>query len=275
MRQQLDRNIKELMDQHPTLGAILGSAGIGCTSCGLGTCRVADILEIHDLDTARTRELLRQMGEVIYAGAAFVVPDLERKASGPRTAFCPPIARLIEEHTFILRLLARVPDLLAALECDWEAATPLLERSLDFIRCYADRYHHAKEEDLLFAYLDRDSDILRAMRQDHTEGREHVRQVAAGLASRDLERVRAHLQGYGELLTGHIHREDTILYPWLDRSLGTRQVGELYSGCLEVERRFGKEPAAQEAFVVGLEAQFSASAERGDRLLPGAATSPL
>ncbi len=258
MREQLEHNIKDLMARHPALGAVLGEAGIGCTTCSLGTCRVVDILEIHDLDSARTRALLQRMGEVIYGGAAFEVPLLERKAAEPRASFCPPIARLVEEHTFILRLLARIPDLLAELEGDWEGGAPRVERALDFIRTYADRYHHAKEEDLLFAYFDRNSDILRVMCQDHAQGRAHVRAAAEGLASRDPERVATHLRAYGELLAGHIHREDTILYPWMDRRLSTRQVGELYSGCLEVERRFGKESAEQEAFVLELEAHCSA-----------------
>ncbi len=258
MREQLERNIKELMDQCPALGGVLEAAGIGCTTCSLGTCRVKDILEIHDLDTARTRALLQGMGEIIYGEAPFEVPVLERKASEPRTTFCPPIARMVEEHVWIKRLLARIPDLLAALRRDWAGAAPQVERALVFIRTYADRYHHAKEEDLLFAYFDRDSDILRAMCQDHAEGRDHVRNVAEGLAARDLDRVEHHLRAYGELLAGHIQREDTILYPWMDRSLSTRQVGELYSACLEVERRFGPEPVAQEAFVLKLEAGFQA-----------------
>ncbi len=57
MREQHDWNIKELMDQHPALGGALEAAGIGCTSCTLGTCRMKDILEIHNLDTARTHAL--------------------------------------------------------------------------------------------------------------------------------------------------------------------------------------------------------------------------
>lgn len=256
MREQLDRNIKELMDQHPDLDGILEAAGIGCKSCSLGTCRVKDILEIHDLDSARIHALLLRMGEVIHGGAPFEVPMLERKATEPRASFCPPIARMVEEHVWIKRLLARIPDLLAALARDWAGTASQVERSLEFVRTYADRYHHAKEEDLLFAYFDRESDILRAMCRDHAEGRDHVRNVAEALAARDLARVEHHLRAYGELLTGHIHREDTILYPWMDRSLSTRQVGELYAACLEVERGFGAEPAKQEAFVLNLEAGF-------------------
>ncbi len=196
------------------------------------------------------------MGEVIHRGAPFEMPVMERKASEPRASFCPPIARMVEEHVWIKRLLARIPDLLDALGRDWAGTAPQVERCLEFIRTYADRYHHAKEEDLLFTYFDRDSAILRGMCRDHAEGRDHVRNVAEALAVSELARVEHHLRAYGELLAGHIQREGTILYPWMDRSLSTRQVGELYSACIEVERRFGSGPADQAAFVVELEARF-------------------
>lgn len=253
MQAHLDTFIKELMDRHPALGTVLTEAGIGCTSCSLGSCRIKDILEIHDLDTEQTRQLLTRMGEIIYAGAPFDVPDIQRQTAEPRSGFCPPIARMVEEHTHIKRLIALTPRLIQALQSDFDAAAPWLIRGLDFIRTYADRYHHAKEEDILFGYFNPESDILKVMLRDHDEGRAHVMAVAEGLASRDLQQISRHLIAYGELLSGHIHREDSILYPWMDRSLSTRQVGELFGRCLQVEREFGDLPAIQEAFVAELE----------------------
>jgi len=232
---------------------VLEEVGIGCTSCSLGTCRIKDILEIHNLDTEATRVLLTRMGRVIHGGASFEVPELARKAAPVNAEFCPPIAAMVREHTHILRLIARIPDLLVLLGKDWEAGARLLERSLDFIRNDADRYHHAKQEDILFGFFDADADILKVMLQDHTHGRAHVRAIAGGLADRDLARIEIHLKAYGELLTGHIQREDTILYPWMDRTLTMRQVGELFARCAEVDRAFGSSPRGHEAFVGELE----------------------
>lgn len=258
MRQHLDSHIKPLMEQHPALGRILSEAGIGCTSCSLGTCRIQDILEIHNLDDGATRELLTRMGHVIYGDAAFEVPELSRKAAPEHAGFCPPIARMVEEHVHIKRLIAQLPELLSALRRNVEAAAPLAEGVLEVIRNYADRYHHAKEEDILFGFFDPDSDILRVMCQDHADGRAHVRAVAEGLAARDLGKVEEHLLAYGELLSGHIQREDTILYPWMDRTLTDHQVGELFARCMAVESTFGAAPRNYEAFVAGLAARLQA-----------------
>jgi len=258
MEKQLERNIKELMAQYPALGEVLESVGIGCTSCALGSCRVKDILEIHDLDEEATRTLMTRMGGIIYGASSFELPTYVRRPTVVRAAFCPPIARMVEEHSCIKRLIALIPKLAAALGQDFRAAKPLAEETLDFIRNYADRYHHAKEEDVLFAFFDPDSEIIRAMLQDHGEGRGYVRAAADALDAGRAAEFEASLRAYGELLMGHIHREDTILYPWMDRSLGDRQVGQLFAQCMAVEGRLGAEAKRHEAFVASLEARFPA-----------------
>lgn len=257
MREQLDTFIKPLIKQHQGLGPVLEAAGIGCTSCSLGTCRVRDILEIHDLGPEATRDLLTAMGRVIFGETPFEVPELPKRTPAARSAFCPPIRRMVEEHTFILRVIACIPRLIEALGRDFEGTRPLAGRTLDFIRTYADRYHHAKEEDQLFGFVEGDADILKVMLQDHVDGRDHVKAIATALEIQDLETAAARLRAYGELLTGHIQREDTILYPWINRRLTDRQVGELFAACLRVEAAFGEAPARMEAFVSELEAALA------------------
>lgn len=262
MKAHLESNIKDLLAGHPALGATLASAGIGCTTCSLGTCRIKDILEIHNLDTESTRVLLTRMGEVLYPGLPFEVPLLERKALPAKGGFCPPIARLVQEHTHILRFISLIPELVRTLEQDPDAGLALVARGLIFIRNYADRYHHAKEEDILFGFFATGSEILQVMLEDHGHGREHGAEMAAGLEQSDPGRVATHLQAYGELLRGHIQREDTILYPWMDRTLTMREVGELYARCAEVEARFGQGPKEQEAWVAALENQLLGAGAR-------------
>jgi len=252
----LDRNIKDLMASHPGLGALLEAEGIGCAGCGLGTCRTLDILEIHNLDTARIRALLEGMGRIIHGGAPFEVPDIQRKAVPENDGFCPPIQAMVREHGHILRVIACLPALGRILDRDPDGYA-WAEGVLDFVRNYADRFHHAKEEEVLFRFFDGGSEIIQAMLADHGEGRGHVAAAAEGIARRDGQAVREALGAYGDLLRGHIHREDTVLYPWMDRTLTMRQVGELFAGCAAAERPFGQIPAEQEAFVERLEARLA------------------
>ena len=128
----------------------------------------------------------------------------------------------------IKRLLACVPGLSAHLSLDTVEGRNHVLAAVDFIRNYADRYHHAKEEDILFKYFDESGDILQAMHQDHRTARAHVQAVLQAVDRRDAAGVAQHLEAYRALLTEHINKEDTVLYPWMDRNLEDRAIGELF-----------------------------------------------
>jgi hemerythrin-like domain-containing protein len=137
---------------------------------------------------------------------------------------------LVDEHRLILRMIALVENNTARLEAgrfrDWQFYLD----AVDFIRNFADRFHHAKEEDVLFAALvangmpEKQSPI-EAMLIEHDQGRAHVRAIAAAaLQARDGESgqeaiIAEHARGYAALLRGHIEKEDTILYPLAERIL--------------------------------------------------------
>jgi hemerythrin-like domain-containing protein len=61
---------------------------------------------------------------------------------------------------------------------------------------------------------------------------------------------------YRQLLSEHIKKEDEILYPWMDRILTTRQIGELFAKFSEVDNQMGFSPEKYEHFVAKLEKQF-------------------
>jgi hemerythrin-like domain-containing protein len=161
--------------------------------------------------------------------------------------------RLVDEHTLIKRFLALVPEIAGSLGLDSEEDRRRILDGVDFIRSYADRYHHAKEEDILFAYFDPELDILKAMHDDHRRGRAHVKGILDALDRLDREAIVANLYGYAGVLTEHIKKEDEILYPWMDRNLSTRQVGEMFAKFGDVDERFREAQEKYESFVKNLE----------------------
>jgi len=137
---------------------------------------------------------------------------------------------MVDEHKLILRMIALV-----------ERNTELLEQgkfrnwqfyldAVDFIRNYADRFHHAKEEDVLFIELiengmpEKQSPI-EAMHMEHDQGRAYVRALEeAAQNALDGETgqsaiIAENAKGYAALLRGHIEKEDEILYPLAERVL--------------------------------------------------------
>ena len=96
--------------------------------------------------------------------------------------------------------------------------------AVDFIRNFADRCHHGKEEDNLFPALVKkgmpiDGGPIGVMLFEHTKGREYVAAMAQALSEvpqlgdKAKNRFFQSASQYVELLRSHIHKEDHILFP--------------------------------------------------------------
>jgi len=243
MDKYLTRPIKALITQFPEVGAILDEYEVGCVFCGVGSCLLKDIIEVHNLSEEEARVVMARISKVIYPDRDVEVPRIARK-TGNRTEalkYSPPMKLLVDEHVLIKRFIALIPELLKIIDVESSEDRQLLLEGVDFIRSYADKFHHAKEEDILFKYFDETQQIIRAMLDDHDKGRAHAGSVVEAVEERDRDKVVEHLAAYGKLLSEHIKKEDEILYPWMDRDLTTTQVGDLFSRFAEADRAGGQE----------------------------------
>ena len=255
MEKHLRTPIKEIIGKYPPVGALLEEYRIGCVPCSVGTCLLADIVEIHNLSPEDEGTLMARIAGIVSPGQVVALPEPRnrRPETTRKFSYSPPMKALVEEHGHIKRFLAVLPAILDRFDARSEADRDLVRGGLDFIRSYADRFHHAKEEDILFACFDPGLDILKAMREDHERGRAHVRAAVEALARCDGEGVAASLQGYAGVLAEHIKKEDEILYPWMDRNLSMHQVGELFERFRAVDERFAEDLKKYESFVGRLE----------------------
>ena len=261
MEQYLNQGIKEIIDQFPQVEKILDEYGIGCGPCSVGICELKDIVDIHNLPAEQEQELMHKIAAVIYPGQDVRLPESKKKTTTAKEKkkLSLPMKKLVDEHVLIKRWLALIPAVVENLDLETEEGRQLISDGIDLIRSYADRYHHAKEEDILFKYFDENSEILQVMYEDHTTGRGHVKAMLEALECKDKATLGQHLMAYRELLTEHIKKEDEILFPWMDRNLSTSQVDELYSKFNQVDQQIGLSPDTYEAFVQKLEIQFYAS----------------
>ncbi|MBF0559644.1 MAG: hemerythrin domain-containing protein [Nitrospirae bacterium] len=256
MEKYLNKGIKAVITEFPAIGAILDGYNIGCTLCGVGTCLLKDIVQVHNLSPEDEHSLMARISSVIY-------PDREvemsftpsvNAAPKPRSiTYSPPMQGLVDEHTVIKRVLAMIPVIIETLDVSRYDDRRLVLDTVDFIRSYADKYHHAKEEEILFKEFDPNLEMVKVFNEDHMIGRGHVKAILEGLEKNDNQSVKEHLIGYRELLTGHIKREDEVLYPWMDRNLSITQVGSLSAMFTDVDRQFMDVREKQEAFVNRLE----------------------
>ena len=258
MEEYLNKGIKVIINQFPEVGDILNEYDIGCVPCSIGSCLLKDIIEIHNLSPDEEQELMAKIAKVIYPDREVIIPMIARKhEAGPKgISYSPPIKKLVDEHVLIKRLVALIPELIDNLDVAREEGRQAVIDSVDFIRSYADKYHHAKEEEILLKYFDEDLDIIKTIYEDHETGRAHVRAVLEALDARDKEGISEHLNAYGELLTEHIKKEDEILYPWMDRNLSITQVGELFSKFNAKDEESGDTSKKYEELINKLEQKF-------------------
>ncbi len=157
------------------------------------------------------------------------------------------IEELRAEHEGIRTMLAVVRSACGRGESAEPAERADLERMVEFLRVFADRCHHAKEEDLLFPALEaagvaREGGPIGVMLAEHARGRELIRAMEdalegwAGDPNGARHRFAAAARAYASLLEQHIEKEQGVLFAMAERVLTPEQDAILYEGFEAIER---------------------------------------
>jgi len=154
---------------------------------------------------------------------------------------------LSEEHQNILKVIDVIFNECEKLENGKDLEKGFFEKAIDFIKNYADRYHHAKEEDILFKVMMDNVELMHCnpipvMLHEHDAGRDFVKGIEEGLKDNNKDKVIENAKEYGFLLQEHIHKEDMVLYPMAEEAIDDLQKDEVLKKYEEVEtNKFSKE----------------------------------
>ncbi len=143
--------------------------------------------------------------------------------------FMKAIEILVDEHDYILKMIEVAEKIL---QTDDYTTVNInhVEKIVDFIKNFADKYHHLKEEDILFMEMEkfgmpRDGGPIGMMLHEHNLGRDYIKSAEVGIElfkQGDIGafiQIQENLLNYGTLLTQHIGKENNILYPMAERML--------------------------------------------------------
>lgn len=132
---------------------------------------------------------------------------------------------LMVEHRLIERMLSVIKDALVRIESSQRVDPVFVDTAVDFIRIYADRTHHGKEEEILFRDLDKrplsaeDRRVMNELIEDHVFGRKITKAlVDANSRYRNgdeiaLAEIAGKLQTLVEFYPKHIEKEDKVFFP--------------------------------------------------------------
>jgi hemerythrin-like domain-containing protein len=134
-------------------------------------------------------------------------------------------APLMIEHRLIERMLSVIKNALAEIETKHKVDPVFVDAAVDFIRVYADRTHHGKEEDILFRELNNktltseDRQLMQELIDEHVFGRQTTKAlVEANTRYRNgdetaLADISSNLKTLIEFYPKHIEKEDKQFFP--------------------------------------------------------------
>jgi hemerythrin-like domain-containing protein len=136
-----------------------------------------------------------------------------------------PRGPLMIEHRLIEKMFELVRKEIRQIEERQQADPIFIDTTVDFIRTYADRTHHGKEEDILFRDLEKkhiageDKKIMQELIDEHKYGRKTVQELVAA-KERYLQGQRGALEVILDKLNvlvtfypKHIEKEDKVFFP--------------------------------------------------------------
>lgn len=139
---------------------------------------------------------------------------------------------LVKEHENIYALTEYLEKVCCSILEGAKVNTQEFRECIDFIRNYADKHHHGKEEQILFQYMLESGDLAaqklvrNGMLVEHDLARRHVAELESALAEYDKSSatkaklaILTHAAGYADLLQRHIDKENEVCYTYAQKLL--------------------------------------------------------
>lgn len=158
------------------------------------------------------------------------------------------IVLMVDEHKNIKRMLKIIRKASIGIINGKEIDYKDFEMMIDFVRNYADKHHHGKEEQFLFNRMideiggPAEKLVKYGMLVEHDFGRLYMMELEEALskvkAGDDEAKVDviANAVGYANLLNRHIDKEDNVVYTFAKRELSKETLDEINVECDEFEK---------------------------------------
>ena len=170
------------------------------------------------------------------------------------------IELMINEHKNIKRMLAGIRKYCFKVLKNREVDYNDFYRIIDFVRNYADKHHHGKEEDYLFNRMvdeikgPTEKLVKHGMLVEHDLGRLYMQNLEKALKALENGEEEAKIDiianavSYTDLLYRHIEKEDDVVYKFAERNLSKETLKKLDEDCKRIEKE-AKEKGIQDKYI--------------------------
>jgi len=140
---------------------------------------------------------------------------------------------LKKEHESILHVLNILDRMLADKSKEATQKIEYFNEVVYFLKIFADKCHHGKEENYLFVKLvekgiPKEGGPVGVMLQEHEMGRRYISQMAQALEAKNLPDFGAAAINYRDLLRLHIEKENNALFAMADDLISEQEQDDLF-----------------------------------------------
>jgi hemerythrin-like domain-containing protein len=160
-----------------------------------------------------------------------------------------PIGPLMIEHRLIEKVIENIRQETENVRQGNKLEILYIDTIVDFIRIYADRTHHGKEEDILFRELknkqlaNEDLRIMNELINEHILARKTVKELVEAknrFIANNLDEEKVILEKLDNLVKlypGHILKEDKIFFPSVMKYFSKDDQGKMIDEMWEFDRK--------------------------------------
>jgi len=140
---------------------------------------------------------------------------------------------LRKEHEAILYVLQILDKMMQNDGSNAESLLRYYGEVVYFLKIFADKCHHGKEENYLFKELvnkgvPNEGGPVGAMLQEHAQGRDYIAQMSQSLENNDLGGFNNAVVQYRDLLRRHIDKENNVLFIMADNVIDEQSQSLMY-----------------------------------------------
>ncbi len=160
-----------------------------------------------------------------------------------------PRGPLMIEHRLIEKMLKVVQHQISVIEQQKRVDPFFIDTVIDFVKIYADRTHHGKEEDILFKDLStkrmqpEDEKIMAELIEEHKFGRQITADLLQAGKEYRNDRVEAlqiiieKLRVLVEFYPKHITKEDKVFFPNTENYFSRKELENMLADFWEFDRK--------------------------------------